>query len=214
MRTKALIPVRKRPRYDPERPDNFPAPTSATLRIWTPLLTLLGDKFSALDEDEEEADAIVWPEYFASECAAVIRETLDTRKAVGTESIGHEGQESHEADYWIVPSEDDEAEPVVKKRDVQPEETTFIASLAGWLVYALSETSGTTRSTKKRKRRGEEEEVDGVLTLEEGARGRVVRDLVEQAGMRAVRDAVRCYESAGDGSSGPRCVRLSVRRRF
>ena len=209
-----LIPGRKRPGYDPERPDDFPAPTSATLRIWTPLLTLLGEKFSALNEDEDGADGIAWPEYFASECAAVIRETLDAREAIGTELMtGHGGQESHEADYWVVPSED-EAEPVVKKRDVQAEETTFIASLSGWLIYALSETSGATRSTKKRKRRGEEEEVDGVLMLEEGARGRVVRDLVEQAGMRAVRDAVRCYEGAGDVSSGPRCVRLGDRRRF
>lgn len=200
-----LILRRKRPRYKAEQPDDFPAPTSAILRIWTPLLNLLKDKFAPLDEEDEDEDG-GWPEWFASECAAVIRETSNAREIQGpSKAVVPPGQDAHEADYWLVPSYD-EAEPTVK-RDVQAEETTYLASLAGWLVHSLSQTTGsaTGQANKKRKRRGEEEvEMDGALAMEEGSRRRVARELVEEVGVRAVRDAVKCYEGTGDVSPGPR----------
>lgn len=214
---------RKRPRYDPERPDLLPAPTIAILRIWTPLLTLLKDKFSPTEEDDEDEDTPSWAEWFTTECGTLLRDVLDERESTTSATNGKgkakavEGAVHEEEDYWIVPSDEDDAPSLTTPRKPDTEETTtYLASLAGWLVYALTCASATPPSevnAKKRKRRAGEEEtgMEAVFTMDEAARMRLVRVLVGQVvgdgGVRVVRDAVEVYEGrGGEDTLGPRWV--------
>lgn len=115
-----------------------------------------------------------------------------------TTSLPEGEEQQHEADYWVVPSTTD-SEP--SAHETKLEETTYITTLASWLVYALSPARHPVAEGKKRKRAEEDE---SLLEMEEGARGRVVRGLLEGCGARIVAEAVRCYEGVSDASSGPR----------
>jgi hypothetical protein len=216
-----LIPrCRKRTKYDPAQPDALPTPTLAVLRIWTPILQLLKDKLTpptTEDDDTEESDeSPAWAEWFITECATLIRSLLHSREShsppAQKEARATEGHE--EEDYWIVPSvEDAPVEETDKAGASGEEKTTYLAALAGWLVYALTCASApppVESGNKKRKRNVGEDEGTQAFTIEDPAtRTRVVREVVGRVvgddGVRVVRQAIAVYEGRSEGDpAGPR----------
>lgn len=155
-------------------------------------------------------------EWFITECAALVRSLLDEREPAVVEKGKAKAAEGHEEeDYWLVPSADDAPAAEPRKTDLRGEEkTTYLAAVAGWLVYSLSSAAAPppveVNQNKKRKRAAEEEETTQAFTIEDPAtRVKVVRDVVGMVtgdgGVRVVRDAVDVYEGRTTGdTAGPR----------
>lgn len=187
-------------------------------------MQLLKEKFTpTTSSDTDEDEEVVFGEWFITESAKLVRSLLDEReshtppeKGKGKAAEGHE-----EEDYWLVPS--DEEAPATEPRQTNPRgegKTTYLAAVAGWLVYALSSAAAPqpveVNQGKKRKRSAVEEESIQAFVMEDpAARVRVVRDVVGtlagEMGVRVVRDAVAVYEGRLEGdSAGPRCVYFLV----
>jgi hypothetical protein len=176
----------------------------------------LKDKFTpATSSDADEDEEPVFGEWFITECAALVRSLLDEREPAAVEKGKAKAAEGHEEeDYWLVPSAEDVPAAEPRKTDPRGEEkTTYLAAVAGWLVYSLSSAAAPPPVEvpgKKRKRAAEDEETTQAFTIEDPAtRARVVRDVVGMvtgdSGVRVVRDAVNVYEGRTTGnSSGPR----------
>lgn len=183
-------------------------------------MQLLKEKFTpTTSSDTDEDEEVVFGEWFITDSAKLVRSLLDERefhtlpeKGKGKAAEGHE-----EEDYWLVPSDEEAPATEPRRTNLRGEgKTTYLAAVAGWLVYALSSAAAPQpvdfNQGKKRKRSAVEEESIQAFVMEDpAARVRVVRDVVGtlagEMGVRVVRDAVAVYEGRLEGdSAGPRCV--------
>lgn len=129
---------RKRPQWNPSA--GFPTPGEAELRIWTPLLALIADKFAAAaesngdgeryndhDDDNETQDGTGWPMWCLSEGLRTVLSYIETRdvrlqRSDPFRSLLSAGQKrkqptrgqvvpfAHDADYMGLPDDEEDVE--------------------------------------------------------------------------------------------------------